>query len=424
MAGDENKRSEARTAPEVGNEGPASGGEEPSSGVSQDPEGPAPSEPAAAAPAEEPAAAEEYETAEPPPQHVEAVAPAPIEEAAVGADPVAASDSSAAPRARTPFLPRLIPYLVVFAIGALVSIGAGFILSLLSGPSEDRGEIEQRLAALNERAAALELKHELDSRTLGGLTEKLDAAETHARQALTAVNEVEKALAARPSPAASDRARTSSEPGSLGPLAARLEAIEQKLEQKREEARAAIGSGAATGAATDMARVQATAIVAGRLVQEVERGDAYLHEIDALVSLGVEESALAPLRASADTGVASVHRLSEDFARLAPAILASERKAGDASLAERLKDYAANLVQIERMDEHDSKEVRGLVSRIKLALAHDHVADAYALWSELPDAAKAASESFGTSAKNRLETLDAARSIEAGAVAALSKPKS
>jgi hypothetical protein len=82
------------------------------------------------------------------------------------------------------------------------------------------------------------------------------------------------------------------------------------------------------------------------------------------------------------------------------------------------------LVQIERAGDLDSTDLPGLVARIKFALAHDHVGEAYTLWNELPEAAKTSSESFGTPAKDRLDTLDAARSIEAGAVAALSKPKS
>lgn len=423
MAGDENKRSEAGTEPEAG-----AAGSEPSAPRSELSAGHSES------PADEPPRSETEadismpDTAPASGRGEETTGPGPIEKAADPVEPVATPAESSADstrRARAPLLPRLVPYLVVFAIGALVSIGAAFILSLLAGPpTENRGDIDQRLAALDARATALERKQELDSTTLAALADRFGATETHARQAAAAVREVEQALAARtPSPEPTGGA-TSAEPVDLGPLAARLEAIEQQLEQDRTSFRSS-GSGAETaGAAAEIARTQATAIVAGRLVQEVERGDAYQHELNALFALGVDEAKLAPLRNFADTGVASLRRLADEFARVAPAILATERKGGEDSVVERLKGYASRLVQIERAGDLDSTDLHGLVARIKFALAHDHVGEAYALWNELPEGAKTSSESFGTPAKARLDTLDAARSIEAGAVAALSKPKS
>jgi hypothetical protein len=304
---------------------------------------------------------------------------------------------------------RLVPYLAVFVLGALLVLGAGLGLSYLGGLLESRGEIEQRLVALHERAAALELKQELGSRSLAALEARFGTAEADSRRASAAVLEVEKTLAARPAAAAADGDGTASEPVDLGPFAARLDVIEKKLEEN--------------AGAADTARAQA-AIVAGRLVQEVERGAPYLHELDALVAFGVDESALAPLRAGADTGVASPQRLSEEFAQLAPAILASEHEDGDAGIAERLKGYASHLVQIERLDERESKTVRGLVARIEAALGQGQIADAYALWNELPEAAQASSESFGTSAKKRLDASGAARALESSTLAAIGKPKS
>ncbi len=420
MAGDETKPSEARTEADAAASEGSAPAIEPSIAQPRAPESASPSEPAAA---DENASAEDVVPDEPRASSAAEAEPAsaPIEEAADAVQP-AASSSRPEPPARAPLLARLVPFLVVFALGALIAIGSGFLMSLLGGSPETRGEIDQRLAALDERATSLERKQERDGSALGALANRLGAVETDARQAVFSAREVEKALAARPESKAWAAGGTATEPADPGPLSARMDAIERIL----REDKAALGSTEPepSGAAADTGRAQAIAIVAGRLVQEVEHGEKFLHEVNALLVLGVDEAKLAPLRTFADEGVATPRRLSEDFARLAPVILAAERKASDGSLAERLKGYASSLVQIERMDESQSKEVRGLVAQIKLALAHDRVADAYALWSELPDAPKASSASFGTSAKNRLDTLDAARSIEAGAVAALGKPKS
>jgi len=417
MAGDETKRSEARTEPEVS--------AAPSQPPADSSEGAAPSEPPVPPAAEEPgttdetASAEAGEAAEPPAVVLDASTSASADAAA---EPAATLGGRAEPRARTPLLPRLIPYLVVFALGALITIGAAFIMNFLGGPPpETLGELDRRLAAMDERAAALERRQAQDSTTLRALADRFGAAETHARQAAAAVLEVEKALAARPTLGGDGTSRA---PVDLGPLAARLAAIEQKLEQDTAGSGSDAGGAAAAGIAQVQAQVQATAIVAGRLVQEVERGDTYLHELNALLALGVDDSELAALRPFATTGVASLRRSADEFAKLAPAVLATERKGTDDSLVERLKGYASNLVQIERAGDLAGTDVHALVARIKLALAHDHVADAYALWSQLPEAAKIASERFGTSAKNRLDALAAARSIESNAVAALGKPKS
>jgi hypothetical protein len=438
MAGDENKRSgtepdsgaEGSEAPVSGSEGTAAHSPPPEPTSESEAETPLSAElPTAAEPglAAEPDAIEERTAAE----EDSGGAASSIPEEGPETAPVpslsvpAASDASprAAPRARTPLLPRLVPYLVVFAIGALISIGAAFILNLLAGGRpEIRGDLEERLASLDARTAAVERRQERDSTSLGTLAERFGTAETHVRQAVSAVREVEKALAALPSAVAPAAGGSAPEPADLGPLVARLEALEQKLEQG--SGAPAAGEAEPSGAAVDFARAQAAAIVAGRLVKEIERGDPYSHELDALASLGIDQAALVPLETFSKTGVTSPRRLSEEFARLAPSILAAERKSGDDNLVERLKGYASNLVQIERTDDPAAKDIPSLVARIKLALAHDHVAEAYSLWSELPEAARTVSESFGTAAKNRLDALDAARSFEAGAVAALGKPKS
>jgi hypothetical protein len=427
MAGDETKRSEASKEPEAG-----SGGRETSvpEGEPSDPlpeptaEGPPPAEPGSSFPeAEAPSDIEEDVAPEDGrPERIETSAD-PI------ADPISGNAASSvepeADRARVPLLARLVPYLVVFAIGALVSIGAAFILNLLAGPPpENRGEIDRQIAALDARAAVLERKQEMEASRLGALTDRFASTETNAKQVVAAVREIEKSVAALPAATASTKEAAHTKPVDLGPLTERLAALEQQLEQGKAAASAASPAAEAPHPANTIARHQAIAIVAGRLVQEVERGEPYHHELNALLTLGVDESTLAPLQSSADSGVASLRHLADEFTKLTPAIFATERHGGEDNVVERLKGYASRLVQIERAGDLDSKDLHGLVARIKFALAHDHVGEAYALWTELPPEAKASSERFGTSAKERLDALEAARSIESGAVGALSKPKS
>ena len=289
------------------------------------------------------------------------------------------------------------------------------------------------------RADAIEQKSDASAAAwrsaMAALEERVGAAQSAASKAATAsasaLSEMQKAIAARPVIMVEPDGQHIELPD-LAPLETRIATIEQKLgsleaalnapkadirpQQDRENA-----------AAEQSSRVQAIAIVAASVVQKLERGLPFADEMTALENLGVGRAELVSLGSFAKTGVASARMLSDQFAGLASPILASE-EANEAKEGERFVDKlarnAAGLVHIQRDDDVNAKDLHGLVTRIKTALAHDDVEDAFSLWNELPGAAKTKSESWGKAAKARLDALNAARSIEADAVAVLGKPKS
>jgi hypothetical protein len=165
-------------------------------------------------------------------------------------------------------------------------------------------------------------------------------------------------------------------------------------------------------------------VVAASLVQLVSRGEPFSNEVDALENLGVDPAKLAPLRAAANTGVASVSDLADQFAALAPSLETPEAPAPDTGLLERLARDASNLVRIRRAGDPHDLDLPGRIAAIEGALARLDVAKAYAVWSQLPDAARAKSANWGAAAKARLDALTAAAAIEADAVTALGKVKS
>lgn len=326
----------------------------------------------------------------------------------------------ASPRIRP--RPRILLYAALIAIGAIVALALGVAMRFLGVEPPATTGGDERIHAVIARTDSIERKHESS-----------EAAWKAALSALESrVGTVESTASKAPPPPAEDAPfgdMGSATSPDLGGLVARLDAIEQRLEAHRA-ALAAAGSKSSetrpreddTAAATIHA--QAIAIITARLRQELEQGKPFADEVTALARLGVDEAELATLRGFADTGVASMRKLAEQFAAATPAILAAEPGPSDASLLDRVTKYATDLVRIERLDEAAGKDVHRLVSRITTALAHDNVVDAYALWNELPGGAKAKSESFGEAAKARLDGVNAARSIEAAAVASLSKPKS
>jgi len=160
---------------------------------------------------------------------------------------------------------------------------------------------------------------------------------------------------------------------------------------------------------------------------KLDSGGQFSGELAALENLGVAQASLAPLRAVSESTVSSQSQLTARFATLVPGIIASEsakQASADESFLDRLARNAKGLLRVRRVGDAEAAGVQGFVARIENALADHDLEAAYKAWKELPGAATTQSESWGEAAKARLDALNAARSIEADAVAVLGKPKS
>lgn len=329
--------------------------------------------------------------------------------------------------------------------GAVLAVGGAFGLRHFDGSTAAIGALDGQIAALSGRTDSVESKADASvaalRSALGALESRVGAAERAASKATgeanAALSELQKTFAARlaalaraPESASDGAADMSAAPVDLGPLQARIDAIEQKLASLESTLSAPKADLRAQQehesiATTQSARVQAVAIVAESLLRKLEHGAPFPTELTALDNLGVGQAELAPLRAAAGAGVASPSKLAEEFTGLASPILAAEAHDED-SLMDRLQREAANLVRVRRIGEAgaEATDIRAHVARIEAALKRLDIDEAYAAWAELPSAAKAKSEGWGDAAKARIDALNAARSIEADAVAALGKPKS
>ncbi|MEJ0096328.1 MAG: hypothetical protein WDN46_23870 [Methylocella sp.] len=404
-------------------------------------------------------------------------------EPASNIEPTAASEAApigpAAPETPKPRAPSRAPALAGgIVLGALIGVGGALGLRYMD--TSGSADVEARVADLNARADSIELKTENSIAALAALGSRVDATENAASKSAAATNSalsgLQEALVARPA-AMADTPQSSVAPApDLGPLNARTDAIEQKLgsleaavassasakqsapppspdlgplkartdemekklatfaaalaasqseiraQQDREKASAAQQSSLVQSAA--QSATQSTAIVAESVRQKLERGAPFSSEFAALENLGVEPAKLAPLRAVAKTGVASIGKLADQFEAESAAILAGEPAKDDASFIDRLTHDAANLVRVRRPGAADGSDVESLVTQIQSALARFDVGRAYVLWTQLPGPAQAKSASWGEAAKARLDALSAAAAIESDAVAALGKSKS
>jgi hypothetical protein len=264
---------------------------------------------------------------------------------------------------------------------------------------------------------------------------RVAAAENVANKAVESANsaqaDAQKALASGPAAQEPASGPAPAVPD-LGPLEARIGTLEQKFaplesalaapkaDLRPQQDRADVTAG-------ESSRSQAIAIVAESLLLKLDSGGQFSGELAALENLGVPQASLAPLRAASESTVSSEPQLTARFATLVPGIIESEsakQASADEGFLDRVTRHAKGLVHIRRVGDAEAAGVQGFVERIEKALAEHDLKAAYQVWNELPSPGKTVSESWGEAAKARLDALNAARSIEAEAVAVLGKPKS
>jgi hypothetical protein len=337
----------------------------------------------------------------------------------------------------------LFPALAATAVaGAVLGFGGNLGLGYFGGSRINGFASSERIVALNARMDAIEGKEEATSAAaraaLAAMETRVAGAENAANKAAESANsaqaDAQKALASQPAAQESASGPAPAVPD-LGPLEARIGTLEQKLASFEGALAPLEGALAAPkadlrpqqdradAAAGEGSRAHAIAVIAESLLRKLEGGGQFSGELAALENLGVPQASLAPLRAAT---VSSERQLAARFATLAPGIIESEsakQAGGNESFLERMTRHAKGLVHIHRAGDAGTSDVEGLVARIEIALADHDLEAAYKAWKELPATAATKSESWGEAAKTRLDALDAARSIEADAVAVLGKPK-
>ncbi|WP_026605646.1 COG4223 family protein [Methylocapsa acidiphila] len=340
------------------------------------------------------------------------------------------------------------PLAAAIVIGAILAVGGAFLLRFFDKSGTVAADLSGRIASLSERLESTEKK--LDSTekkidalanaeraAVAGVESRIGAAESAASktaaETAAALRDAQNNFAARLSALVKAPNGGADEIVDLGPLQTRIDSVEKKLEtvenalaapkadvraqQDRENVATQLEQGA---------HAQAVAIVAESLLQKVDRGVAFPTEFAALENLGLGPAQLAALQPFAATGVVSTRKLAEQFSDVASQVAAAEESVEDKNLLERLKREASHLVRIRPVGDVDASDVDApaLVARIENALARLDIEEAVGVWAQLPASAKAKSQSWADAAKARIDAVNAARSLEADAVAALGKPKS
>ena len=284
-----------------------------------------------------------------------------------------------------------------------------------------QGALQARPAdgALANRIATAEAETKALGDTLAALNRRLDDIAVTARGALAHADAA--SAAADASKAAADAskkaAQTGVERGDLDALANRLAGLERAVKSLGDDV------ARRTSSADDRAARMTVAAEALRAV--VERGAPYQAELAAMKSLGVEQSALAPLEPFAADGVPSTAALARELAALTPALLgASGAAPSEGSLLGRMEMSAQKLVRITPVDAPPGDDAAAVVARANAAAARGDLDAALADIARLPEAGRSLAEPWTKKAQARDSAIAAGRRIAADALAALGRPAS
>lgn len=303
---------------------------------------------------------------------------------------------------------------------------------------------DERLDGLARRAAmgelALEQARALDARLKtaeaaladipdgAALAARVDAAEGEAKALSGALAELRgrlEAVAAVPQQPAAPEGAPPPAPVDLGPLIARLDALEAEAKALQVALEAEVARQPAP--APDGAARLAAAGVALR--SAAESGAPFAPELTAVRGLAPDEARLATLEPFAETGVPDTQTLRRELRALVaeakPAAQSSAAQpsssappAGErAGIVERMQDGLARLVRVRPADAPD--EPADALSPLRASVADGDLAAMLAATRALPDEQRAPFEPWIARAQGRNMALEAARDIARDGLAGL-----
>jgi hypothetical protein len=207
----------------------------------------------------------------------------------------------------------------------------------------------------------------------------------------------------------------------LTPLLAQLRALEQRIATVERDVKTLNDKPVETPPPQKSDTSTSLVIVAQSILQQVEQAQPLNSLLDVAQKLGASPERLAALRETTNSGLASTKALTQSWQQSSRAVLDSlqDKSSADGTIMDRLKASAAQLVRVRPVGDTLGEDAASLMARIDASLAQGAVAQAYAAWQKLPEAAKAASKNFGDLAQKRMAAEQAARALADSALQAL-----
>ncbi len=330
----------------------------------------------------------------------------------------------------------LTPALLALIIGGAAGFGGAYALHHLDNSDAEINALRIQVAHLEMQQPDLarqNAQNEALNNAQVDFAKRLATAEAAANanaDGLTALRAEVAKLAARKPVEAGGAAPD------LGPLTQQVAALQDRLTALTRQVGDLSGNLAAqksqvTATQTLVAKSAAAhaddtvvALIAGSLLRKAEAGLPFADDLSALAAHGADKTTLAGLEPAAQSGVATSASLAAQFAAETDAVLATAPAPRASGFLDRLLKDAEGLVRIRKIGDTSGAGLAAHVARIQKALNAGAVETAYQQWAALPAAAQQKSQDFGAAAKRRLDTIAAARGIEAAALANLGKAKS
>lgn len=295
-------------------------------------------------------------------------------------------------------------------------VGAGLVLLALrlAGPDDaaQLAELSKRIEALQAQSAGLPNRAALEAveRKASAAAESAAKASGEAQANAARLAELAKAPTGAADPAAAERlARADSNAAAAREAA---NALSQRLASVENATKSALLPNRQALAATRI-------VLAERIRDAIAAGRPFQSDVAALGVGGLPAEQLAALHLVASKGAATRDALLIQF-KGHRALFASETAPASGNWQDRLVGLASRIVTIRPVGDTGANDPATLPIRLENALVQNDIAAAAALWAQLPEPARRASEAFGTALKERAAAEAAIARIAQDAVAALS----
>ncbi|MEX3011767.1 COG4223 family protein [Hoeflea sp. TYP-13] len=235
------------------------------------------------------------------------------------------------------------------------------------------------LAALKEQVSALEAKVGAvagsgQDNALSAVTEKLTALEKAQADRQADFSKLQSSVTDLTNRIGTDEAKQDQ---SLQALDARLASIEKSLEGPREDIKVA------------------RALAAASLKAAIDRGGAFMAELEAFASVDGDSPAIEQLNTLAASGVPSRATLLNEFPSVATDMInAATGSTPDTGWVDRLMNSATSLVQVRPVGEVSGDSVQAIVARMETKLNNGDLQGAVNEWKTLPEASRKVSGDY------------------------------
>ena len=182
-----------------------------------------------------------------------------------------------------------------------------------------------------------------------------------------------------------ERLKTTAKAADVGPLSAKLAALEQDLQAFRSSE---------SDRTANTSRVVLSLELAN-LKRAVDRGDAYADELAQVKTVAGRSIDLSALERSMREGVPTVAELTKSFRKVANAMLDAEEQTADAGVVDRLLSGARSIVRVRKAGHAaDDTSAEAVIGRMETALKDGRLGDVLASAKKLPPKAELAGEDW------------------------------